>query len=252
MPTSSELAARDLRVVWHPCTQMKDHEWLPMVPIARGEGVWLHGYDGRRYLDAISSWWVNLFGHANPRIGGAVAEQLARLEHVMLAGFTHEPAVALAEQLTALAPAGPDPLLLRRQRLERDRGRAQDELPLLAQLRPAPQAALRHAHQQLPRRDARRARGRPRRTVSRDLPAAADGRDRRADPGLLREGARRKHRRLQPPHVPGDGGRRSRGTPTKSARSSSSRWCSAPAACACTTPCTSRCCATPATGTACT
>ena len=106
MPTSSELAERDLRVVWHPCTQMKDHEWLPMVPIARGEGVWLHGYDGRRYLDAISSWWVNLFGHANPRIGGAVAEQLSRLEHVMMAGFTHEPAVTLAEQLTALAPPG--------------------------------------------------------------------------------------------------------------------------------------------------
>ena len=106
MPTSSDLAERDLRVVWHPCTQMKDHEWLPMVPIARGEGVWLHGYDGRRYLDAISSWWVNLFGHANPRIGGAVAEQLSRLEHVMLAGFTHEPAVTLAEQLTALAPPG--------------------------------------------------------------------------------------------------------------------------------------------------
>ena len=98
-----------------------------------------------------------------------------------------------------------DPLLLRRQRLERDRSRAQDELPLLAQLRPVPQAALRHAHQQLPRRDARRTRGRPRRTVSRDLPAVADGRDRRADPGLLREGAWRKRRGLQPPHVPGDG-----------------------------------------------
>ena len=102
--------------------------------------------------------------------------------------------------------AGTHPLLLRRQRLERDRGRAQDELPLLAQLRPVPQAALRHAHQQLPRRDARRARGRPRRALSRDLPAAADGRDRRADPGLVREGARREHRRLQPPDVPGDGG----------------------------------------------
>jgi adenosylmethionine-8-amino-7-oxononanoate aminotransferase len=106
MLTASELAERDLRVVWHPCTQMKDHEWLPMVPIARGEGVWLHGYDGRRYLDAISSWWVNLFGHANPRINAAVAEQLGRLEHVIMAGFTHEPAVALAERLTTLAPPG--------------------------------------------------------------------------------------------------------------------------------------------------
>jgi adenosylmethionine---8-amino-7-oxononanoate aminotransferase len=106
MPTATDLAERDLRVVWHPCTQMKDHEWLPMVPIERGEGVWLHGYDGRRYLDAISSWWVNLFGHANPRINAAVTAQLGRLEHVIMAGFTHEPAVELAERLTAVAPPG--------------------------------------------------------------------------------------------------------------------------------------------------
>ena len=106
MTASTELARRDLRTVWHPCTQMKDHEWLPMIPIVRGDGVWLYDADGRRYLDAISSWWVNLFGHANPRIGAAVASQLGRLEHVMLAGFTHEPAIELAERLTALAPAG--------------------------------------------------------------------------------------------------------------------------------------------------
>jgi adenosylmethionine-8-amino-7-oxononanoate aminotransferase len=85
---------------------MKDHESLPLVPIERGEGVWLYDYDGRRYLDAISSWWVNLFGHANPRIGAAVAAQLECLEHVMLAGFTHRPAVELAERLLALAPSG--------------------------------------------------------------------------------------------------------------------------------------------------
>ncbi len=106
MASSTELARRDLQTVWHPCTQMKDHEWLPMIPVVRGEGVWLYDADGRRYLDAISSWWVNLFGHANPRIGGAVSSQLQRLEHVMLAGFTHEPAIELAERLTALAPAG--------------------------------------------------------------------------------------------------------------------------------------------------
>jgi len=106
MSMSTDLVRRDLARVWHPCTQMKDHEWLPMVPIVRGEGVWLHDADGRRYLDAISSWWVNLFGHANARIGAAVAGQLGRLEHVMLAGFTHEPAIALAERLTSLAPAG--------------------------------------------------------------------------------------------------------------------------------------------------
>jgi adenosylmethionine-8-amino-7-oxononanoate aminotransferase len=100
------LAERDLRVVWHPCTQMKDHEWLPLIPIERGAGVWLYGTDGRRYLDAISSWWVNLFGHANPRINAALTAQLGRLEHVLLAGFTHEPAVLLAERLTRLAPPG--------------------------------------------------------------------------------------------------------------------------------------------------
>ncbi|MCJ7451683.1 MAG: adenosylmethionine--8-amino-7-oxononanoate transaminase [Steroidobacteraceae bacterium] len=106
MNIPTDLAERDLRVVWHPCTQMKDHEWLPMIPIARGEGVWLHGYDGRRYLDAVSSWWVILFGHSNPRISSAVATQLGRLEHVMLAGFTHEPAVQLAERLVGIAPQG--------------------------------------------------------------------------------------------------------------------------------------------------
>jgi adenosylmethionine-8-amino-7-oxononanoate aminotransferase len=99
-------AARDLAHVWHPCTQMKDHETLPMIPIRRGAGVWLEDYDGKRYLDAISSWWVNLFGHANPRINAAVAKQLESLEQVILAGFTHEPVIALSEALTALAPAG--------------------------------------------------------------------------------------------------------------------------------------------------
>jgi adenosylmethionine---8-amino-7-oxononanoate aminotransferase len=97
---------RDLAHVWHPCTQMKDHETLPPIPIRRGVGAWLEDYEGRRYLDAISSWWVNLFGHANPRINAAVRAQLERLEHVILAGFTHEPVIALSEALTALAPTG--------------------------------------------------------------------------------------------------------------------------------------------------
>ena len=101
-----DLARRDLAVLWHPCTQMHDHEELPPIPIRRGQGVWLEDYDGRRYLDAISSWWVNLLGHANPRINGAIAEQLDLLEHVILAGFTHAPIVALSERLVALAPAG--------------------------------------------------------------------------------------------------------------------------------------------------
>src|SRR5579863_2296717 len=97
---------RDLEHVWHQCTQMKDHEALPPVPIRRGEGVWLYDFDGRRYLDAVSSWWVNLFGHANARINAAVRTQLESLAQVILAGFTHEPVIALSERLCALAPAG--------------------------------------------------------------------------------------------------------------------------------------------------
>ncbi len=97
---------RSRRAVWHPCTQMKAHETLPLVPIARGEGAWLYDFDGRRYLDAVSSWWVNLFGHANPRINAALVDQLGRLEHAMLAGFTHRSVVELSERLAALAPAG--------------------------------------------------------------------------------------------------------------------------------------------------
>jgi len=83
---------------------MKDHETLPLIAIERGEGAWLVDFDGKRYLDAISSWWVNLFGHANPRINAALRDQLSRLEHVIFAGFTHEPAVRLSEQLVSLAP----------------------------------------------------------------------------------------------------------------------------------------------------
>jgi adenosylmethionine-8-amino-7-oxononanoate aminotransferase len=85
---------------------MKDHETLPPIAVKRGAGAWLEDFDGKRYLDAISSWWVNLFGHANPRIGAAVSAQLGELEHVIFAGFTHEPAVRLAEQLVTLAPPG--------------------------------------------------------------------------------------------------------------------------------------------------
>ncbi|MDS4025720.1 MAG: adenosylmethionine--8-amino-7-oxononanoate transaminase [Candidatus Contendobacter sp.] len=95
---------RSLKAVWHPCTQMKLHATgvLPLVPVARGQGAWLYDFEGRRYLDAISSWWVNLFGHANPRINAAVKDQLDRLEQVILAGFTHAPVVELSERLAAL------------------------------------------------------------------------------------------------------------------------------------------------------
>ena len=93
---------RSLRSVWHPCTQMQHHETVPLIPVKRGQGAWLYDHEGRRYLDAISSWWVNLFGHANPRINAALKDQLDTLEHAMLAGFTHEPVIELSEKLSAL------------------------------------------------------------------------------------------------------------------------------------------------------
>ncbi|MEP6633512.1 MAG: adenosylmethionine--8-amino-7-oxononanoate transaminase [Luteimonas sp.] len=97
--------SRDLAVLWHPCTQMREHpDTLPLLPIAHGDGAWLVGRDGRRYLDAISSWWTNLFGHAEPRIAEAIARQARTLEHVLLAGCSHAPAVELAERLLELAP----------------------------------------------------------------------------------------------------------------------------------------------------
>ncbi|HBX56425.1 adenosylmethionine--8-amino-7-oxononanoate transaminase [Pseudomonas sp. UBA2684] len=99
---------RDLAVLWHPCTQMKDHEQLPLVPIKRGEGVWLEDFDGKRYLDAVSSWWVNVFGHANPRINQRIKDQVDQLEHVILAGFSHAPVIELSERLVKLTPAGLD------------------------------------------------------------------------------------------------------------------------------------------------
>ncbi len=106
MSRNEELKRRDLSVLWHPCTQMKDHESLPMIPIRRGEGVWLEDFEGKRYLDAISSWWVNLFGHANPRIGEAVKKQVDELEHVILAGFSHQPIIELSEKLVEITPEG--------------------------------------------------------------------------------------------------------------------------------------------------
>ncbi|MCP9337333.1 adenosylmethionine--8-amino-7-oxononanoate transaminase [Stutzerimonas xanthomarina] len=99
---------RDLSVLWHPCTQMKDHEQLPLIPIRRGDGVWLEDFDGKRYLDAVSSWWVNVFGHSNPRINQRIKDQLDQLEHVMLAGFSHQPVVELSERLVSITPAGLD------------------------------------------------------------------------------------------------------------------------------------------------
>ena len=96
------LVDRSLAAVWHPCTQMKQHESFPLVAITKGKGAWLYDENGKALLDSISSWWTNLFGHSNPRINQAITAQLEKIEHVMLAGFTHPPVVELSEKLAAL------------------------------------------------------------------------------------------------------------------------------------------------------
>ncbi len=110
---NQSIVQRDLAVLWHPCSQMQDHDPLrnpadqvPLIPIKSGNGVWLEDFEGNRYLDAISSWWVNLFGHANPVINQAVKNQLDTLEHVIMGGLTHLAAVELAEKLVEITPAG--------------------------------------------------------------------------------------------------------------------------------------------------
>jgi len=105
---NSQIVEEDLKNIWHPCTQMKDHETLPLIPIKRAKGVYLYDFENNSYIDAVSSWWVNLFGHVNEHISNRVKEQLDTLEHVLLAGFTHRPAVDLAERLVNLTPKGLD------------------------------------------------------------------------------------------------------------------------------------------------
>jgi adenosylmethionine-8-amino-7-oxononanoate aminotransferase len=104
--SNADWLIRTRTALWHPCTQMKHLEQAPPLPIARGEGPWLVDFDGRRYLDCISSWWVNLFGHANTRINAAIVDQLGEIEHVMLAGCTHAPVVELSERLGKLTGLG--------------------------------------------------------------------------------------------------------------------------------------------------
>jgi len=104
MRRNDTMMQRDLEVIWHPCTQMKDHESLPLIPIKSAKGVYLYDFEGNSYIDAISSWWVNLFGHANPHINQRIKAQLDTLEHVLLAGFTHEPAIELAHRLVEITP----------------------------------------------------------------------------------------------------------------------------------------------------
>ncbi|MCR5756822.1 MAG: adenosylmethionine--8-amino-7-oxononanoate transaminase [Selenomonas sp.] len=95
---------RDLDHIWHPCSQMKDYETLPPMVIDHGEGAWLYDIHGKKYLDIVSSWWANLLGHCNPKINGAIKEQLDKLEHVIFANFSHKPAIKLAEKLFAITP----------------------------------------------------------------------------------------------------------------------------------------------------
>ncbi len=102
MSANQDWVNRSLQSVWHPCTQMQHHETTPLIALKRASGAWLYDQAGQRYLDGVSSWWVNLFGHANPRINAALREQLELVEHAMLAGFTHEPVVELSEQLSSL------------------------------------------------------------------------------------------------------------------------------------------------------
>ncbi|MCJ8311888.1 MAG: adenosylmethionine--8-amino-7-oxononanoate transaminase, partial [Pseudomonadales bacterium] len=99
---------RDLKVLWHPCTQMKDHEQYPLIPIKKGKGVYLEDFEGNTYIDAISSWWVNALGHSNDKINQAVKDQLEKIEHAIFAGFTHQPGIELAEKLVEITPKGLD------------------------------------------------------------------------------------------------------------------------------------------------
>ncbi len=99
-------AEKDLKYIWHPCSQMKDYEDLPPIVIERGEGIKLYDINGKEYYDVVSSWWCNLLGHCNPRINAAVKKQIDTLEHVIFANFSHKPAITLCEKLSKLLPEG--------------------------------------------------------------------------------------------------------------------------------------------------
>ena len=104
---NQSLINRDIKHIWHPCSQMKDYQVnVPLIPIKSGKGVWLYDYQNNKYIDGISSWWVNLFGHSNDYINSKIKEQLDQLEHIIFAGFTHEPIITLSEKLVALTPEG--------------------------------------------------------------------------------------------------------------------------------------------------
>ena len=96
--------ARDFQNIWHPCTQHKDFETIKPLLVERAEGIYLYDRDGKKYLDAISSWWVNLLGHNHPRLNAALNSQLEKMAHVMFAGITHQPAIDLASSLIKKSP----------------------------------------------------------------------------------------------------------------------------------------------------
>lgn len=97
---------KDLKYIWHPCSQMKDYEELPPIIIDHGKGIYLYDKNGKEYIDIVSSWWCNLLGHCNPEINEAIKAQLDKLEHVIFANFSHEPAITLCEELSKIVPKG--------------------------------------------------------------------------------------------------------------------------------------------------
>ncbi|WP_300450193.1 adenosylmethionine--8-amino-7-oxononanoate transaminase [uncultured Helicobacter sp.] len=101
-PNNQDLKNLDLAHIWHPCTQMKDHENIPLIPIKKADGMYLYDFDGARYMDCVSSWWVNLFGHCNAQIAAAIKSQVDELAHIILAGFSHEPIIRLSQRLCKL------------------------------------------------------------------------------------------------------------------------------------------------------
>lgn len=101
----NDLIKLDLAHIWHPCTQMKEHEFVPLIPIKRARGVYLYDFNDKSYIDCVSSWWVNLFGHSNDYINAKIIEQLNTLEHIIMAGFSHESIIRLSKRLTDLLPA---------------------------------------------------------------------------------------------------------------------------------------------------
>lgn len=101
----NDLIKLDLAHIWHPCTQMKEHEFVPLIPIKRAKGVYLYDFNDKTYIDCVSSWWVNLFGHSNDYINAKIIEQLNTLEHIIMAGFSHESIIRLSKRLTDLLPA---------------------------------------------------------------------------------------------------------------------------------------------------